>query len=103
MASIQVGMRCRPWTLEDKLGVELKQTGDTSGEVTLLNSQYTTNRFAFSYAWWSAFNWKRYCKSDDDVAEGMPIVGQDVVYNSVGKRIKEVRACRGVLVARERV
>ena len=44
MASIQVGMRCRPWTLEDKLGVELKQTGDTRGEVTLLNSQYTNNR-----------------------------------------------------------
>ena len=39
--SIKVAVRCRPFTMEDSLGVSMTQTGETTGEVVLLNSKCT--------------------------------------------------------------
>jgi hypothetical protein len=58
--SIKVAIRCRPFTIDDRLGVQLVQNGEEAGEVNLINSQYTTNRFAFSWAWWSAYGYQRH-------------------------------------------
>jgi hypothetical protein len=58
MASIKVAVRCRPFTKEDKLGVCLMQNGDEEGEITLLNTDYTTTRFAFTWCWWSAYGFQ---------------------------------------------
>lgn len=57
-------MRCRPYSIDDKLGVQLLQNGEEEGEVNLLNSDYTTNRFAFTYAWWSAYGFDRHIQSN---------------------------------------
>lgn len=57
-------MRCRPYSIDDKLGVQMVQNGDEEGEVNLLNSDYTTNRFAFTYAWWSAYGFDRHIQSN---------------------------------------
>jgi len=56
--SIKVAIRCRPYTIDDKLGVVLNQISDEEGEVTMLNSEYSTTRFPFTYAWWSAYGYK---------------------------------------------
>lgn len=40
------------------------QNGDEEGEVNLLNSDYTTNRFAFTYSWWSAYGYDRHIESN---------------------------------------
>jgi hypothetical protein len=55
---IKVAVRCRPFVNDDKLGVKLVQVDDDNGEVELLNSDYTTTRFPFSYAWWSAYGYQ---------------------------------------------
>lgn len=60
----QVAMRCRPYSIDDKLGVQMVQNGEEEGEVNLLNSDYTTNRFAFTYAWWSAYGFDRHIQSN---------------------------------------
>lgn len=57
-------MRCRPFAIDDSLGVQLVQNGEEEGEVNLLNSDYTTNRFAFTYAWWSAYGFDRHITSN---------------------------------------
>ena len=45
--SIKVAVRCRPFTKHDAdLGVHLIQRGDEEGEVNLLKSKYSTNRFS---------------------------------------------------------
>ena len=57
--SIKVAIRCRPFTIDDTLGVQLAQNADEEGEVTLINTaKYTTTRFPFTYAWWSAYGWQ---------------------------------------------
>lgn len=56
--SIKVSIRCRPFTIDDKLGVKMKQLGEDEGEVELINSDYSTKRFAFTYSWWSAYGYK---------------------------------------------
>eukprot|EP00752_Nemacystus_decipiens_P003017 g2798.t1 len=86
--SIKVAMRCRPYSIDDKLGVQMVQNGEEEGEVNLLNSDYTTNRFAFTYAWWSAYGFDRHIQSNHDEAEAMTLMNQEMVYNSVGKKIK---------------
>lgn len=55
---IKVAVRCRPFVNDDKLGVKLVQFDNDNGEVELLNSDYTTVRFPFSYAWWSAYGYQ---------------------------------------------
>lgn len=57
-------MRCRPFSIDDRLGVQLAQNGEEEGEVNLINSDYTTNRFAFTYSWWSAYGFDRHIQSN---------------------------------------
>ena len=58
-------MRCRPFSIDDRLGVHLVQNGEEEGEVNLINSEYTTNRFAFTYSWWSAYGFDRHIQSNE--------------------------------------
>lgn len=57
-ASIKVAVRCRPFSIDDKLGVKLHQQDEENGEVELINCDYSTTRFPFTYAWWSAYGFK---------------------------------------------
>jgi hypothetical protein len=87
--SIKVAIRCRPFTCDDKLGVNLQQEKEEDAVVELINSKYSTNRFAFTWAWWSAYGWKRRLKGDDaPVAEGMKLMGQKPVFDACGQKIK---------------
>ena len=88
--SIQVAMRCRPFVCDDELGVDMRQTSPTEGEINLLRSKYSTNRFAFSWAWWSAYNHKNHCISDESKqqAADMEVISQDAVYAACGQKIK---------------
>ena len=89
MASIQVIMRCRPFTLEDRLGVRMRTISPTEGDVELLNTQYTKNRFAFGYSWWSAYGFNHHVDAEDvAIAESMELVNQDMAYERVGEKIK---------------
>ena len=58
--SIKVAIRCRPYTIDDKLGVFMIQNSEEDGEVNLINSTYSTTRFAFSWSWWSAYGWQKH-------------------------------------------
>ena len=88
---IQVAVRCRPFVCKDKLGVQLLQNSETEGEVNLLRSKYSTNRFAFSWAWWSAYNYKRYLEDSDSIsdAETMTNTSSESVYEQCGEVIKK--------------
>ncbi|CAM9484778.1 unnamed protein product [Phaeothamnion confervicola] len=96
--SIKVAVRCRPFTIDDKLGIAITQNGESlenlcslydeeDGEVAILNSGYSTSRFGFTYAWWSAYGWQRHATSDKR-AEAMALVDQQHVYSTVGLKIK---------------
>lgn len=87
--SIKVSVRCRPFTCKDKLGVVLQQNGEEEGEVQLINSNYSTNRFAFTYSWWSAYGYQRHVLGSPPEAESMKLVDQLEAYNSVGLKIKD--------------
>ncbi|KAL4165375.1 hypothetical protein KRP22_004103 [Phytophthora ramorum] len=86
--SIKVSIRCRPFTCDDKLGVVMTQNGEEEGDVELINSTYSTTRFPFSYAWWSAYGYKRHIQGDPLQADNMTLVDQQMAYASVGKKIK---------------
>ena len=87
--SIKVAIRCRPFTCDDKLGVNMQQEKEEDAVVELINSKYSTNRFAFTWAWWSAYGWKRRLKGDDaPVAEGMKLMGQKPVFDACGLKVK---------------
>ena len=87
--SIKVAVRCRPFTVDDRLGTELSQSADEQGEVSLINCDYTTKRFPFTYCWWSAYGYQRHCHEKDmGVAEGMKLINQNDAYDGVGKKIK---------------
>jgi hypothetical protein len=60
MASIKVAIRCRPFSIDDKLGVKLRQLDEENGEVELINCDYSTTRFPFTYSWWSAYGYQVY-------------------------------------------
>lgn len=97
--SIKVSIRCRPFVKDDQLGVRLMQTGEETGEVELLNSKYATTRFAFSYAWWSAYGFDRHLTGeggkgeatpgDQNAADEMKLVDQKMAYDSVGVKIMD--------------
>ena len=53
MTSIKIAIRCRPFTSDGKLGVHMIPHEEEDSEIRLLNSKYTTTRFACSWAWWS--------------------------------------------------
>ncbi|CAM9275513.1 unnamed protein product [Scytosiphon promiscuus] len=86
--SIKVAVRCRPFTIDDNLGVNLTQCGEEEGEIDILNSSYSTTRFAFTYAWWSAYGFSRHVKDNATEAAEMELIDQEKVYLSVGKKIK---------------
>ncbi|KUF97306.1 Transcription initiation factor TFIID subunit 13 [Phytophthora nicotianae] len=86
--SIKVSIRCRPFTCDDKLGVVMTQNGEEEGDVELINSTYSTTRFPFSYAWWSAYGYKRHIQGDALQADNMTLVDQQMAYESVGRKIK---------------
>ena len=90
MSSIQVAVRCRPFTINDRLGVTLQQTSEDEGEINLINTEYTTTRFAFSYAWWTAYGYKRRAHEDDlKDCESMKLIDQKAVYDKVGSKVRE--------------
>lgn len=87
--SIKVAIRCRPFTIDDKLGVKLRQTSDEEGEVELINCDYSTTRFPFTYAWWSAYGYKRHLTGDNmGDADNMALIDQPSVYEGCGQKIK---------------
>jgi hypothetical protein len=106
--SIKVAIRCRPFTIDDKLGVRMRQVADESGDVELINCDYSTTRFPFTYSWWSAYGYQRHLKGDnmpdaDNVCGCALIVGylhnvcifqmllvdQTMAYDQCGLKIKE--------------
>lgn len=48
-------------------------------QIDILNSTYSTTRFAFTYAWWSAFGFSRHVKKDAVAAEEMKLIDQEQV------------------------
>lgn len=107
MASIQVAIRCRPFTAEDTLGVDMQQNGgedgdpNVTGSVKLINSDYTNTFFSFSYSWWSAYGYKRRCKTDMPTADSMKLIDQVDCYNQCGQRLKTdlLEGCAVVIFA----
>jgi len=100
--SIKVAMRCRHFAggdskVDKRLGVYCEQPslepGAQEGTVDLLNSDYSTNRFAFSFSWWSAFNWKKWVAPDDKNQEqrcgDMKYIDQQDVYDQIGPMLTE--------------
>ena len=89
-ASIKVSVRCRPFSKSDTLGVMMQQLNDDEGEVELINCDYQTTRFPFSYSWWSAYGYEKYVKPDGKHDPStMKLIDQQMAYNSVGLKIKE--------------
>jgi hypothetical protein len=87
--SIQVAIRTRPFTIDDRLGVKMVQNSEESGDVELINCEYTTKRFPFTYSWWSAYGYKRHCNEEDmHDAESMVLVDQLAAYSQVGTKVK---------------
>lgn len=87
--SIKVAVRCRPFTADDKLGIILSQHEDEQGEVTLINCDYSTKRFPFTYCWWSAYGYQRHLKGDNmPNADDMKLIDQDLAYGACGLKIK---------------
>jgi len=86
--SIKVAVRCRPFTIDDRLGVKMKQISEEEGEIELINCDYSTKRFPFTYTWWSAYGYKRHVKEDLDEADNMELIDQNAVYTGCGQKIK---------------
>lgn len=86
--SIKVSIRCRPFTCKDKLGIMMQQNSEEEGEVQLLNSTYSTTRFAFTYSWWSAYGYQRHVQDSPPEADAMKLIDQSEAYKSVGLKIK---------------
>lgn len=99
-AYTQVAMRCRPYSIDDKLGVQLVQNGEEEGEVNLLNSDYTTNRFAFTYAWWSAYGFDRHIQSNQvsQFEQNQTEHGQSVQYSADQNLTEYTSGCSVVRV-----
>ena len=87
--SIKVAIRCRPFTVDDKLGVKLRQVSEEEGYVELINCDYSTTRFPFTYSWWSAYGYKRHLTGDNmQDADDMELIDQEAAYSQVGLKIK---------------
>jgi len=62
---------------------------DAEGEVELINCDYTTTRFPFTYCWWTGFGYQRHLTGDNmPDADAMELIDQVKAYESVGKKIK---------------
>jgi hypothetical protein len=89
--SIKVAVRCRPFVCDDKLGVHMLQNSEEDGEINLLKSKYSTTRFGFTWAWWTAYGYKRHMSDDDPdygLADSMELIDQKKVYGAAGAKIK---------------
>ncbi len=86
--SIKVAIHCRPFIVDDKLGVIMRQFEPEVGEVQLINCDYTTTRFPFNYAWWSAYGYQRHLIGDNMAdADEMQLVDQESIYQQCGLKI----------------
>lgn len=86
MATIKVAVRCRPFSEQGQLGVEVLQTSEATGEIGILNHR-NPQRFAFSWAWWSAFGAASFCQGNEANIEQMQLVDQQKVHDSCGASI----------------
>ena len=83
---LNVSVRVRPFTMQDRLGVKIDRR---TGTVELVNTDHATKRFGFTYAWWTAHNWKHHCVDGDaQRCEEMSVISQDDAHASAGERIK---------------
>lgn len=48
-------------------------------QIDILNSSYSTTRFAFTYAWWSAYGFSRHVKKNLAEAGEMELIDQEKV------------------------
>lgn len=51
----------------------------TNRQIDILNSAYSTTRFAFTYAWWSAYGFSRHVKENAAEAAEMELINQEKV------------------------
>jgi hypothetical protein len=100
VVSINVAVRCRPFSEEDRLAffvdtneteTSKKMNTNGGGELRLLNLDgkfVRQTRYGFTYAWWSAFNYEKYLKEEDDIdyAKKMHVTSQYDVYEHVGRQ-----------------
>ena len=65
--SLQVIVRCRPFSCEDQIGVFVDSANEKQGktEVMLVNGNHST-RYPFNHSWWSAFGYERHVQPDED-------------------------------------
>ena len=67
----------------------MRQLSDEEGEVSLINSDYSTNRFPFTYSWWSAYGYQRHLTGDNmGDADSMELIDQNAMYQQCGTKIK---------------
>lgn len=67
----------------------MQQKAEEEGEVELINCDYSTTRFPFTYSWWSAYAYKRHLIGDNMAdADAMELVDQNNVYKQCGLKIK---------------
>lgn len=64
---------------ESSLRCALLRLRSLSRQIDLLNSSYSTTRFAFTYAWWSAFGYDRHIQSNNAEADAMEMINQEKV------------------------
>lgn len=74
--SIKVAIRCRPFSVDDKLGVKMHQASEEEGEVELINCDYSTKRFPFTYSWWSAYGYKRHLVGETIIRKTITFVAE---------------------------
>jgi hypothetical protein len=69
--------------------LQLQQNSEEEGEVELINCDYSTKRFPFTYAWWSAYGYKRHLTGNNmQDADDMKLVNQEMAYQDCGLKIK---------------
>ena len=102
VVSINVAVRARPFSKVDRLAFfvdknssddsDTKKKTSEGGELRLLNLNgkfVRQTRYAFTYAWWSAYNYKKYLNDEEDLgyAENMNLTTQYNVYEQVGRPV----------------
>ena len=85
-----MAVRCRPFAQDGKLACFINQEVGQQGEIRLVNVDgmfVRQTRFGFTYAWWSAPNFKHHLTDEQDLhlAEQMKVTTQTDVYEHVGK------------------
>lgn len=81
---LQVAIRCKPFTFNDQLGIVLRQRGEKNAEIETVNTDRTV-RLPFSYAWWSAYGYKKRIQAPiPKELENIQLVSQKTAYDSIG-------------------